>query len=258
MRSITYCPACKTEFFVTEEQLKQHDGKVRCGQCLQVFDAKALLIAADEDTAIAVSFPENHSDSDSWGGAVINTADSSDLAHSDGHLVNPITDFSPIREKTAAHHRPSLAVCLLLLCVAFMQSIYFLRHDIATYYPNTKPLLAELCVQLACTIALSEKVDLIMIDDTDIQEDAVYSGLLQLSTTLINKAAFIQAYPNLELTLTDVDDKPILRKTLKPSEYLQKGTDVALGLSANQELKLKLAIGSPEISVAGYRLLAHY
>nr|WP_067296293.1 DUF3426 domain-containing protein [Marinobacterium profundum] len=38
---ITECPECETRFNVSEGQLKLADGKVRCGACLRVFDARA-------------------------------------------------------------------------------------------------------------------------------------------------------------------------------------------------------------------------
>ncbi|HQO15351.1 MAG TPA: DUF3426 domain-containing protein [Methylotenera sp.] len=39
MSNITLCPNCQTQFVVTKKQLKQYQGKVRCGHCLHVFDA---------------------------------------------------------------------------------------------------------------------------------------------------------------------------------------------------------------------------
>ena len=38
---ITRCPACGTTFRVSEEQLDAAEGRVRCGACDQVFDARA-------------------------------------------------------------------------------------------------------------------------------------------------------------------------------------------------------------------------
>lgn len=38
MSLITRCPKCQSGFAVTPDQLKQHDGLVRCGQCRHVFD----------------------------------------------------------------------------------------------------------------------------------------------------------------------------------------------------------------------------
>ena len=53
MRSITHCPSCQTQFFVTEEQLNKHHGQVRCGQCLHVFDAKTQFLPPDEQPEVA-------------------------------------------------------------------------------------------------------------------------------------------------------------------------------------------------------------
>ena len=39
MKSTTTCPHCQTQFLVTDEQLSQYQGKVRCGHCLNVFNA---------------------------------------------------------------------------------------------------------------------------------------------------------------------------------------------------------------------------
>lgn len=43
MTLVTICPACSTQFFVTQAQLKANHGKVRCGQCKQVFNANEYL-----------------------------------------------------------------------------------------------------------------------------------------------------------------------------------------------------------------------
>ena len=45
MTSITACPACQTQFEVTETELQAYGGKVRCGECDHVFDARAYLLA---------------------------------------------------------------------------------------------------------------------------------------------------------------------------------------------------------------------
>ena len=41
---LTRCPACATHFRVTTEQLKARSGRVRCGECQQVFNALDSLI----------------------------------------------------------------------------------------------------------------------------------------------------------------------------------------------------------------------
>lgn len=43
MSLVTQCPKCGSEYDVTADQLKLHDGLVRCGQCSNVFDGLASL-----------------------------------------------------------------------------------------------------------------------------------------------------------------------------------------------------------------------
>lgn len=50
----TRCPACQTVFAVDSSVLKQAGGRVRCGECLHVFDA---LSNVDEDIPVLVSKP---------------------------------------------------------------------------------------------------------------------------------------------------------------------------------------------------------
>ena len=40
MSGTTLCPHCDTRFKVAEAQLESHEGMVRCGSCLQAFDAR--------------------------------------------------------------------------------------------------------------------------------------------------------------------------------------------------------------------------
>ncbi|HSI45006.1 MAG TPA: DUF3426 domain-containing protein [Methylophilus sp.] len=67
MSLITACPACQTQFEVNDEQLQAYAGKVRCGECNHVFDARSSLIefteanTPDESVVPAESIPANES-----------------------------------------------------------------------------------------------------------------------------------------------------------------------------------------------------
>jgi len=52
---ITQCPNCQERFKVTPGQLKLAHGKVRCGECLTVFDA---LACAEDKPEVVPSYPE--------------------------------------------------------------------------------------------------------------------------------------------------------------------------------------------------------
>ena len=244
MQSITHCPACQTQFVVTEEQLNQHDGAVRCGHCLHVFNAAEQLVKAEESNTKELNTK------------VLATNVAEIEVQADQH------DYLAVQATPVLSTKKSPVLLWILLALMFLtaiaQSVYFLRHQIAMYYPNIKPHLVRVCEKIGCSIDLPKKIALILIDDSDIQEDAEHAGVMRLSTTLINQAGFYQAYPNLELTLTDVEDKPKLRRIFKPIEYLPAKTDIALGLAAGAVVKVKLAMTSQGIAVAGYRVFVSY
>ena len=49
MNYITSCPACETQFLLTTEHIKAHRGKVQCGQCEHIFNAKNRLTEVSDD-----------------------------------------------------------------------------------------------------------------------------------------------------------------------------------------------------------------
>lgn len=268
MSAITNCPSCQTQFIVTEEQLNQHHGKVRCGHCLHVFNARDELVKSNTQTEANLSSVD---DMDVIEDAQIPIADVSDSPEvgSDADDINNALNknrqdvyFNIVDGKS----KPTSTVItwhmaifsLVLLLTAIVQSIYFFRTEIATSYPKTKIYLLEACKRMGCSIDLPKKIDLIVIDDSDMQEDANYVGLIHLSSTLINQANFSQAYPNIELTLTNIDNIPKLRRIFKPNEYLPNHTDIIKGLTAGEEVKVELAIAAEDEAVAGYRVFVSY
>lgn len=245
MTNITHCPACHTQFVVTDEQLSQHHGKVRCGQCLNVFDASQALVDAEVAPEINADTPVSYHETTN----VPTAADEQTQ-----YFESQLTTHKP---KTGANFWLMWLLITLLCLAAILQSLYFLRSPIAANYPKLKPYLVLACEKIHCNIDLPKKIELIVIDDSDMQEDATYQKLIHLSSTLMNQANFSQAYPNIELTLTDTEDQAKLRRIFKPEEYLPANTDIASGLAANADIKVKLAITADEL-VAGYRIAVSY
>lgn len=54
---LTRCPSCQTTFRVTPEQLKARQGKVRCGECQEVFNALDTLIEAPPLAPMEAALP---------------------------------------------------------------------------------------------------------------------------------------------------------------------------------------------------------
>lgn len=254
MSLITACPTCSTRFFVTSEQLNAHHGDVRCGKCSHVFNALDRLGEIDSPPLPDLITQEKPAPV-----AAKPTAEVSipriETPEIFGEVASKSKIPSAVKRKIVWPYYVLAAGLLLIGC---LQVLYFLRTPIATQWPEAKPLLAQACALADCTVELPKKIDLLIIDDSDLQEDAERQGVIRLNTVLINNAAFAQAYPSLELTLTDHNDRPVLRRAFTAQEYMAKGTDIAAGIAAGAELQIKLALTSSEVEVSGYRVFVAY
>jgi len=168
------------------------------------------------------------------------------------------TSAKPAPEKRNARKWLLIILAVILTIAALAQATYYLRTQLSIMLPGLKPYLVQACAKLGCTIELPKNIKLLVIDDSSIQEDTEHADVIHLSSTLINNAEFPQAYPLLELTLTDANDAPALRRTFKPSEYLPPSTKISDGIPAGEELHINLALTTNGEKVSGYRVQVNY
>ncbi len=147
-------------------------------------------------------------------------------------------------------------VMLALLLVA--QATYYFRVDIAARLPGLKPTLLEACQLLQCDIPLPQDADLMSIDSSDMEADPAQPRIITLTITLRNLASYTQAYPNMELTLNDINDIAVGRRIFHPVEYLRNTGDDKQGLGSNREKTVKLIIDTNDLNAVGYRLYLFY
>jgi len=153
---------------------------------------------------------------------------------------------------------PWLAGSLALLLLLLAQATYFFRVELAASQPGLKPALISYCRLLQCTVPLPQKAELMSIESSDLEADPAQANVISLNALLRNHAPYAQAYPNLELTLTDPQDKPLARRVFHPVEYLKVDEDEKLGLAANRELGVKLNLDTTDLKPSGYRLFLFY
>jgi len=283
MSDVTQCPECATRFKVSEEQLAAHDGLVRCGRCHEVFDAREHL--QDEEPSPQLSLPIDEQ-------AVIenSVAEANELlpdetnaefaAESTETDLTPIPNVSGLEEETLTlaqqveiieelteeiptptprkHRWIGVIASLLLVLTLVAQVAYFYRVELAARLPGLKPLLSQYCGLLGCTVELPRQAESMSIESSELESDRVQSNLVTLHALLHNRAPYTQAYPNLELTLTDMQDTAVARRVFQPSDYLKVGDEMQKGLAANRELALALRIDTADLKPAGYRLFLFY
>ncbi len=263
MALITACPHCQTRFEVTEAELQMHDGKVRCGECSQVFDGRANLVQLSEP-ADAQSATET---ADAL--AVEPDSASAELTASiDAPATEPdIPEF--LRSVSAADSppKPPLSLtakigysltCALLLCLLLAQCLYVWRNEIAVRYPQSKPWLQRACQSLHCQLSLPQDITQLAIDDTDVQEHPQRQGVLVFTGVISNHADTVQAWPSIVLSLTNTADEVLYRKLLRPVDYLPKPATAATGIAARQSLHVQALLAIEDNAITGFRVSIEY
>lgn len=170
-------------------------------------------------------------------------------------------DFGPIAAAGPAVHArrwPWLLGALLLLLVLIAQAAYFYRSALIVLFPETKPYAAALCATLGCELPLPRRIELLSIEASDLQADTANPNIMVLSATLKNRAIFDQQLPLLELTLTDAQDQPVVRRVLTPQDYIGKAVKIQAGFAANTETAVKVFIEGSQVKATGYRLYLFY
>jgi hypothetical protein len=156
------------------------------------------------------------------------------------------------------HIWKSVLLALLLSLTLVAQATYFFRVEIAARLPGLKPWLTQYCSLLSCTIDLPQDIQLLVIESSELESDPKLGNIVTLHVLLHNRAAYAQAYPSLELTLTNLQDNAVARRIFKPSDYLKSDAERNQGVAANRDLEISLHLNTTDLKPAGYRLFLYY
>jgi predicted Zn finger-like uncharacterized protein len=161
------------------------------------------------------------------------------------------------QEQSGKTVRLTLAVgSVLLLLVLAGQSALTFRNVLAARYPAAKPALVSACAVFGCKVELPARIDNLTIEQGELA--AMGSNTYSLATLLHNQASLVQAWPHIELTLMDANDKPLVRRVFTPAEYLPQGSAPATGFAARAEQPVKLYFQLDQLKPSGYRIAIFY
>jgi hypothetical protein len=184
-------------------------------------------------------------------------------AYSPGDIEEPVKEIEDLGEFFIGE-KPSrfgwlwsLGAVLLLVSM-LAQSVYYWRMELSIAMPGLRPALVAYCAMLDCTIPLPRKTDLIGIESSSLQAEPARVGVLDLHASIRNSAPFAQAYPLIELTLTDAQDTPLARKIFWPRDYLSPDSKIGEGIPANGAASARLYLDTGSLLPSGYRLYLFY
>ena len=157
--------------------------------------------------------------------------------------------------------KPSVRIALGLATLGLvatlaLQVVVHERDRIAASMPDARSAMAGVCDVLRCKISPLRQIESVVIESSTFSK--MQGDAYRLAFTVKNTSAMALAMPALELTLTDSQDQPALRRVFLPSDFgaAQKA------LAAGSEWAASAIVGVQPIAgtqpIAGYRVLAFY
>ncbi len=146
---------------------------------------------------------------------------------------------------------------LLMLALALQGTMHF-RSELIAVSPALKPAFEQACAWFGCRVSLPRDAELLSIEASSLEAGTGDPGFVTLNAALRNRATYTQAYPLLELTLTDTQDALVARRIFQPAEYLPPQAAAQPGMSAEDEIDVRLDLDLGGIKAAGYRVYLFY
>jgi predicted Zn finger-like uncharacterized protein len=146
----------------------------------------------------------------------------------------------------------------LALGLLVIQLAYVYRNDLATQFPTLRPALNSMCAKLGCEVSLRRhleriSVSVIALERHSATEQEGKAAVMSLRFSLRNRMNQAQPWPALSLELTDASGTVVLRKPMRPKDYLPAQL-AEKPFAANQEISLTLPVTVAGLQINGYTL----
>jgi predicted Zn finger-like uncharacterized protein len=148
------------------------------------------------------------------------------------------------------------AACALLVLALAVQAMTTFRNVLAARYPDLKPVLAATCALFGCKVELPAQIDMLSVETGELQ--TLGANTFSYATLLRNQGDLAQAWPHIELALTDANDKPVVRRVFAPADYLPPGVAAAKGFAPRSEQPVKLFFELNQTKASGYHIAIFY
>lgn len=146
----------------------------------------------------------------------------------------------------------------VMVPVLLLQSIYYWRNQLAVTAPPLRPMLNGMCAAFHCTVGLPAQIEKLTLESNELQVVPPNQNIYALALVLRNRSGEPQAWPHIELTLNNDDEKPVVRRVFRPREYLATPQLVDAGIAGESEQQVKLTFELSDALVSGYRIYLFY
>ena len=271
----TECPHCHTLFRVSDQQIQNAAGQVRCGHCLAIFTAELPrqmsfddLLDEDSESVVAdfSEQPDAAASFDLETAAQNNTADITGFDepfstvgdHASRHVLPDVIPPSLRAETRDGRKRFGFIfsffwflAALLLIGIGLAQYAWYERLQLLQH-PQTRPWVELACQYLHCQLPEPKDVSRMELIRKNIYSHPNDKQSLMVSGSMINQAEFAQDFPLLELRFENIRGETIAARRFKPAEYLDLPADQIAKMEPATPVAFTLEITDPGAEVVSY------
>ncbi|MES2532416.1 MAG: zinc-ribbon and DUF3426 domain-containing protein [Pseudomonadota bacterium] len=194
-------------------------------------------------------------------GGLLNGGDRVDprAGESDFSFLGDSVDSAVERRRTM-WRRIALATLALVAFLVLVSQVLARSHDeVVAHQPGLRPAVLAWCRMAGCTLSPLRKIDDITIEGSAFARQQGDDGYL-LSFTLRNRSALPLSMPAIELSLLDSQERPVLRRVLRPADF---AAPLVLSARGEHSAALPLSLTPSQTDalqplIAGYHLDAFY
>jgi predicted Zn finger-like uncharacterized protein len=163
------------------------------------------------------------------------------------------------RQETHRIVRPLVwTTVIVLTCLLVLQSAYAMRTGLSASFPEVRHLMERSCRWFGCSVGLPMQIESVSIESSDFQPVVGKRDLFMLNVLVRNRGNTVQAWPALELSLNDSNDKTVGRRVILARQYLPESVLPSKGFNAASEYSIKLYLDLAGLKASGYHLYLFY
>lgn len=254
------CPECLTVYKLAANVLAAGHGIARCGYCAATFDALRTLteqlppepIERLQQHQPAAEPPQLHSPILRPKGVHAEDEVASqqaplpllqDRVGELGKWAAPAFAKSPRQPKQSRTWPWALGT--LALIFSFTAELAYAKREWLFNDPTVRPWLDIVCAKTSCRLPARNDPNKFELISRDIRPHPSVPEALIISATLRNAANFTQAFPVIEISLSDLDENRVGMRRFQPREYITDSKTLARGMLPDTTAALTFEIADP-------------
>lgn len=257
---LTRCPQCETIFRAGADQLAAHEGLVRCGRCLKVFKATEHAYDVPATATTGDSMPYEEEIVLASPGDVRTEMVTERIGHSPETSFSDSSDDLPslpelLWGKKRSRTRPFFwfVAILTLLVILLAQVAWFFATELSRQ-PKLAPWIDQYCSYMGCVVLPQRDIGLIELSRARLTHHRRYGNVLQIKSSMINRAAFSQGFPLIEVSLSNRRGEVVARRAFPKELFLSKQNLGEQLMPPNVRFPIFLEFINPEPSATNFEV----